>query len=203
MYPTKKCKSIMTTFSRMFLSSARINTARSKRWTCATISAITWSEMFTSNFAEKKMLKRRSTTWTIVGLAAGRFTPSFHLSLISVRPVVVSMKWGNYELIRIQSVTNRHEIIYKNCVRLASARVPDFVTSCTWSPSPGSSADIYTVGRRARVVRDRDQDRAVATAGGGLVLEREDPDLKIDAREETKRAEMADLVAINKPLFIY
>lgn len=38
--------------------------------------------------------------------------------------------------------------------------------------------------------------------GGGPDPEIEDPDPKIDVREETRRAEMVDPVAINKILFL-
>lgn len=57
--------------------------------------------------------------------------------------------------------------------------------------------DICTAGRRARVDQDHAQDHVVVIAEGGLDLVKGDPDLGIVAREETKRAEMVDLVAIN------
>lgn len=89
----------------------------------------------------------------------------------------------------------------RNC--LASARALDFVTSCTWSPYLGNSADTCTAVRRARVDRDPDRDREVATAGGGPDHGIEDPDLKIDAREETKRAGMVDLGVIKIKFYSY
>lgn len=79
---------------------------------------------------------------------------------------------------------------------LASVLVPDFVTSCIWNPSPGNFVGTCIAGRRVKVDRDRAQGRVVVTAEEDPDPVTEDPGLKIDVKEETKKAEMADLVVI-------